>query len=152
MTFALNITRSITGQPWRWRGLGADARSPGYQPDDLVAQLLLARGCPPDGVEAHRNPTIRHFMPDPSLFRDMDAAAERLADAVQRGEDVRIFGDYDVDGATSAAPTSGRWSKISMARRERSPHRCMPSSTVGPADPPAPAASRSNARAITSVS
>src|SRR3546814_13268825 len=103
MTIALNVTRSILGQPWRWRGGSADGRDPGYRPDDLVTQLLLARGCPRDAVEAHRNPTIRHFMPDPSLFRDMDAAAERLADAVARGEDVRIFGDYDVDGATSAA-------------------------------------------------
>src|SRR3546814_12999840 len=42
-------------------------------------------------------------MPDPSVFRDMDKAAERLADAVERQEPVTIFGDYDVDGATSAA-------------------------------------------------
>jgi single-stranded-DNA-specific exonuclease len=103
MTNALNIAHSIMGQPWRWRGEGADGRAPGYRPDDLVTQLLVARGCPRDAVEPHRNPTIRHFMPDPSIFRDMDAAADRLADAVQRGEDVRIFGDYDVDGATSAA-------------------------------------------------
>ncbi|KAK0352168.1 hypothetical protein LTR94_021971 [Friedmanniomyces endolithicus] len=111
--------------PWRWRGLGADARSPGYQPDDLVAQLLLARGCPPDGVEAHRNPTIRHFMPDPSLFRDMDAAAERLADAVQRGEDVRIFGDYDVDGATSAALLIRLLRDIGLDARPYIPDRLM---------------------------
>jgi single-stranded-DNA-specific exonuclease len=103
MTFALNIARSISGQPWRWRGAGADARAADYLPDDLVTQLLLARGCAREAVAAHRTPTIRAFMPDPSLFRDMDAAAERLADAVQRGEHVRIFGDYDVDGATSAA-------------------------------------------------
>ena len=103
MTFALNISRSILGQPWRWRGSGADGRDASYLPDDLVTQLLIARGCPRESVEAHRTPTIRHFMPDPSLFRDMDAAAERLADAVQAQEDVRIFGDYDVDGATSAA-------------------------------------------------
>ena len=87
MTFALNISRSITGQPWKGRGEGADAREPGYAPDDLVTQLLLARGCPRDALDAHRNPTIRAFMPDPSLFRDMDAAAERLADAVQRMQD-----------------------------------------------------------------
>ena len=48
-------------------------------------------------------PTLRGFMPDPSMFRDMDKAAERLADAVEAGEAVTIFGDYDVDGATSAA-------------------------------------------------
>ena len=80
MTFALNISRSLSGQPWRWRGAGADTRDPACVPDDLVTQLLLARGCTRDGLDAHRNPTIRGFMPDPSLFRDMDVAAERLAD------------------------------------------------------------------------
>ncbi len=98
----LGISSSILGQPWRWRALAADGRD-GFGGDDLVTQLLLARGCPREGLEAHRNPSIREFMPDPSIFRDMDVAAARLADAVQAGEQVAIFGDYDVDGATSAA-------------------------------------------------
>jgi single-stranded-DNA-specific exonuclease len=92
----LSVLQSITGQAWRWRnGVG-----PG---DDLVAGLLLARGCPPDAIDAHRAPTLRGFMPDPSIFRDMDVAADRIADAVERGDPVTVFGDYDVDGATSAA-------------------------------------------------
>jgi len=99
----LNISHSILGQPWRWRMLAADARDPGFSPDDLVTQLLLARGCPREELDAHRSPSIRAFMPDPSIFQDMDRAADRLADAVQAGEPVAIFGDYDVDGATSAA-------------------------------------------------
>lgn len=99
----LNVTRSILEQPWRWRGGTVDGIDVGFEPDDLVAQLLLARGCPRDAIEEHRSPTIRGFMPDPSIFRDMDAAAERLAFAVQQAEPVTIFGDYDVDGATSAA-------------------------------------------------
>jgi len=99
----LNISHSILGQPWRWRMLAADARDPGFSPDDLVTQLLLARGCPREALDAHRTPSIRAFMPDPSIFQDMDRAADRLADAVQAGEPVAIFGDYDVDGATSAA-------------------------------------------------
>ncbi len=103
MTPVLNVHSSILGQAWRWRGLAADTRDPGFAPDDLVTQLLLTRGCPREELEAHRNPSIRAFMPDPSIFRDMDRAAERLADAVQRGEKVTVFGDYDVDGATSAA-------------------------------------------------
>lgn len=103
MTPVLNVHSSILGQAWRWRGLAADARDPSFAPDDLVTQLLLTRGCPREELEAHRNPSIRAFMPDPSIFRDMDRAAERVADAVQRGEKVTVFGDYDVDGATSAA-------------------------------------------------
>jgi len=72
-------------------------------PDDLVGQLLMARGVAREEIDRHRTPTIRDFMPDPSIFQDMDKAAERLADAVQRKEPVTVFGDYDVDGATSAA-------------------------------------------------
>lgn len=100
---ALRVKRSILGQPWHWRGLPADGLDAGFAPDDLVTRLLLTRGCPRDALDVHRTPTIRSFMPDPSIFRDMDKAAARLADAVQAGEPVTIFGDYDVDGATSAA-------------------------------------------------
>jgi single-stranded-DNA-specific exonuclease len=125
MSHALNVTRSISGQPWRWRGVGADGREAGFGPDDLVAQLLMARGVARDAVEAHRNPTLRHFMPDPSIFRDMDAAAERLADAVQRGEDVRIFGDYDVDGATSAALLIRLLRDLGLPARPYIPDRLM---------------------------
>src|SRR5262249_59467449 len=47
--------------------------------------------------------TIKRSMPDPHVLTAMPEAAERIADAVQRGETVAIFGDYDVDGATSSA-------------------------------------------------
>tara|TARA_R110000782_G_scaffold167129_9_gene259262 strand:- start:5955 stop:7718 length:1764 start_codon:yes stop_codon:yes gene_type:complete len=97
------IPISITGQKWCWRGDRAGAAQDSLQPDDLVAQLLMARGCARDDVDMHRSPTIRHFMPDPSVFRDMDAAARRIADAIMAQERVTIYGDYDVDGATSAA-------------------------------------------------
>jgi len=99
VTAGLDIERSVTGQPWRWRrppddSLGMDA---------LVDELLLARGVPREDLPRHRDPRIRDFLPDPSCFQDMDKGAKRLADAVQGGETIAIFGDYDVDGATSAA-------------------------------------------------
>ncbi len=103
MSPVLNITQSVLGQAWQWREGNVDARDPGFQPDDLVTQLLMARGVPRDDVERHRDPTIRAFMPDPSIFRDMDKGAQRIADAVEAGEAVTVYGDYDVDGATSAA-------------------------------------------------
>jgi single-stranded-DNA-specific exonuclease len=71
--------------------------------DELVDELLLARGVVREELALHRDPKIRDFLPDPSCFNDMDKGAKRLADAVQRNERIAIFGDYDVDGATSAA-------------------------------------------------
>ena len=71
--------------------------------DQLVDELLLARGVPREDLARHRDPRIRDFLPDPSCFEDMDKGAKRLADAIQNGETIAIFGDYDVDGATSAA-------------------------------------------------
>lgn len=100
----LGIDRSLTGRAWRWRGGNMDLSASHASLDhDLVTQLLLARGVPHDDVERHRNPSLRAFLPDPSIFRDMDQAAERLANAVQAGEELTVYGDYDVDGATSAA-------------------------------------------------
>ena len=100
----LGIDRSLTGRAWRWRGGNMDLSASHASLDhDLVTQLLLARGVPHDDVERHRNPSLRAFLPDPSAFRDMDQAAERLAAAVLTGEELTVYGDYDVDGATSAA-------------------------------------------------
>src|SRR4051812_39485130 len=71
--------------------------------DELVDELLLARGVSRNDLARHRDPKLRDFLPDPSCFKDMDKGAKRLADAVQNSETIAIFGDYDVDGATSAA-------------------------------------------------
>ncbi|MBV1918301.1 MAG: single-stranded-DNA-specific exonuclease RecJ [Sphingomonadaceae bacterium] len=71
--------------------------------DDIIAQVLLSRGVPRDELDRHRSPSLRDFLPDPSEFRDMDAAADRLAQAILTGEKITVYGDYDVDGATSAA-------------------------------------------------
>ena len=65
--------------------------------------MLAGRGVAPEAVERYLDPTLRDLMPDPFVMRDMEAATARLRRAVERGERVAIFGDYDVDGACSAA-------------------------------------------------
>ncbi len=123
---ALNIERSITGQTWQWRGGNGDVRSSqDFRPDDLVTQLLLSRGAPRAELEQYRNPTIRGFMPDPAVFRDMDAAAERLAQAILTSEKVTIYGDYDVDGATSAAVLIRLLRELGLAAGAYIPDRLM---------------------------
>ncbi len=100
----LGIVASALGRRWRWRAaplpLGAAQR---LGVDDLAARLLLSRGCAADDVSRTLSPALRDWLPDPSIFADMDRAANRLADAVAAGETIVVFADYDVDGATSAA-------------------------------------------------
>jgi single-stranded-DNA-specific exonuclease len=98
------IDHSLSGKSWRWRGGNMDlSDSAGGLQDDIVTQILLSRGVLRGDLDRHRTPSLRAFLPDPSAFRDMDAAADRLAQAVMTNETVTLYGDYDVDGATSAA-------------------------------------------------
>lgn len=101
----LGVTASLSGKAWRWRGGNMELGAADVQGLDhsILDQLLLTRGVAEDDLARHARPTLRDFLPDPSTFRDMDTAAERLAHAVTTGERVTIYGDYDVDGATSAA-------------------------------------------------
>jgi single-stranded-DNA-specific exonuclease len=93
--------------------------------DALVDQLLLARGVAHDDLERHRRPTLREFLPDPSIFRDMDVAAARLADAVVANEPITVYGDYDVDGATSAALLIRLLRDLGVAARAYIPDRLL---------------------------
>lgn len=98
------VERSLTGKAWRWRAGNMElGQGVAGLEDDIVTQLLLARGVTRDDLARHRSPSLRSFLPDPSLFADMDLAAERVAEAVLAKETVTVYGDYDVDGATSAA-------------------------------------------------
>jgi single-stranded-DNA-specific exonuclease len=106
--YFLGVERSVCGRTWRDRlDERASARALSIVQrqgtPELLARVLAARGVEPDAVEAFLDPTVKRLMPDPDGLSDMGAAAERIADAVVRGERVAIFGDYDVDGATSAA-------------------------------------------------
>ncbi|MEK9673145.1 MAG: single-stranded-DNA-specific exonuclease RecJ [Rhodospirillaceae bacterium] len=70
---------------------------------EIGARVLAARGILPDDVPLYLEPTLRDLLPDPDKFHDMARGAERLATAIMQDECIGIFGDYDVDGATSAA-------------------------------------------------
>jgi single-stranded-DNA-specific exonuclease len=104
----LGVSQSLTGKLWRDR---LDARGAAralavaqrHQLPELLARVLAGRDVDIDAVPDFLDPTIRKLMPDPFTVTQMEAAARRIADSVARGEKVAIFGDYDVDGATSAA-------------------------------------------------
>lgn len=104
----LGVERSARGFRWQER-LAQEQRplalaiSQRNGLPDLVGRVLAARGVGLDDVAVFLDPSIKALMPDPSSLRDMDKAALRIADAIEARAPVAIFGDYDVDGASSSA-------------------------------------------------
>src|SRR5712691_616905 len=104
----LGVERSATGRVWRDRldergNLRALSIVQRHSLPELLARIIAGRGIEAEEVEAYLDPTIKRLMPDPYSVTAMEAAAKRIADAIERSETVAIFGDYDVDGATSTA-------------------------------------------------
>ncbi len=102
----LGVEHSLTGR--RWAARLADERTAlaigqRHGLPDAICRLLAARNIELDAVPDFLDPTLRKFLPDPSHLKDMDAAVARLVHAVRQGERIVVFGDYDVDGATSSA-------------------------------------------------
>ena len=104
----LGVSASARGYQWRERLSGeaqlrAAAISQRHGLPELLGRVLAGRGVALDDVPVMLNPTLKALMPDPDSVRDMQAAAARLADAIEKRQSVAIFGDYDVDGAASSA-------------------------------------------------
>lgn len=104
----LNVEQSASGQKWVPR-LNARGQAIALQIaqttniDEIVARILAGRNVPAESAERFLDPTIKDLMPSPLTLTDMEKAADRLVQAIERRERVAIFGDYDVDGATSSA-------------------------------------------------
>jgi len=102
----LGVARSACGRQWRPRaadpGIGS-AIAARYGLPEIIGRLLAQRGIDIDETPSFLAPRLREQLPDPAHLRDMDNAVSRLARAVRGGDKIVVFGDYDVDGATSAA-------------------------------------------------
>jgi single-stranded-DNA-specific exonuclease len=104
----LGVVASARGLAWRDRldaatAMTAIAICQRHGLPELLGRVLAARGVALDDVPVALDPTLKALMPDPSTLRDMDQGAARLADAIVAGQPIAVFGDYDVDGACSAA-------------------------------------------------
>lgn len=104
----LGVAKSANDNAWRERLSAAQARSAMaisqlHGLPDVLARVMAARDVVPADANQFLEPSLKSLMPDPSKLVDLDAAVERVADAVTSGKKIAIFGDYDVDGATSSA-------------------------------------------------
>ncbi|NTU76980.1 MAG: single-stranded-DNA-specific exonuclease RecJ, partial [Alphaproteobacteria bacterium] len=102
----LGIEKSFRGLRWVARSYDerlALALVQRFRLPDALARSLAARGLDLETAPSFLEPRLRELLPNPSHFKDMDVAAARMVEALRKGERVAVFGDYDVDGATSAA-------------------------------------------------
>lgn len=99
-----HYTHTASGLPWRLRhdderAVLTIAQQHGVS--ELLASVLVGRSIAPDLVPQHLSPSLREYLPDPFHLLDMDKAVSRIIRAIETNETIAIFGDYDVDGATS---------------------------------------------------
>ena len=102
----LAVENSVTGKSWVERPAEQriiQAISQVYDLPEIVARVVVGRGIGIDDASVFLKPTLKETLPDPSHFKDMDKACSRIADAIVAKEKIAVFGDYDVDGATSSA-------------------------------------------------
>ena len=125
----LGVTASVSGRRWRERSGGSEVQNraakmvQAHGLPDLLARVLAGRGVSPEGADAYLAPRLRDLMPDPDVLLDMEPAVRRLVRAVRRGETVAVFGDYDVDGAASAAMLAGYLRGLGIAAPIHIPDR-----------------------------
>ncbi len=103
----LGVERSASGRRWRLRGVADDGATAAIATQlavpEILARLLTQRGVGLEEAARFLAPRLRDQLPDPAHLKDMDRAVERLVRAIRDGEKIVVYGDYDVDGATSAA-------------------------------------------------
>ena len=126
----LDVTSSATGRAWRDRlddagRAQALAMVQQHGLDDVLARVLAGRGVDAASAMAFLTPRLRDLMPEPFGLVGMQQAVARLADAITRGETIAIFGDYDVDGATSAALLAGFLTRCGTPSRLHIPDRLI---------------------------
>ncbi len=102
----LGVERSLTGKRWEERlrdPRQALALAQRLGVAEIVGRIMAGRGIGLEDAQAFLEPSLREALPDPLCLKDMAVAIERLVRAMESGEKIAIFGDYDVDGATSSA-------------------------------------------------
>ena len=112
----LGVTASAEGHVWKDRLPPsrihlAMAIAQKHHLPEVMGRLLASRLAPDEDIAVYLDPSIKELMPDPYILQDMEKAALRIARAIENGEQIAIYGDYDVDGGTSSA----LWSRFLAA-------------------------------------
>ena len=97
---------SVSGKNWffmKFESSDIQKYCESYYISEIAAKLLSIRKKNIENLDLFLNPSIKNLMPNPFLLKDMKNAVERTYLSINQNEFIGIFGDYDVDGATSTA-------------------------------------------------
>ena len=109
---------SISGKNWILKKFNQDDLTfikENFSLDEMTSKLLSIRNIKRDEINSFLNPSIKNFLPDPNNLIDMDKSTFRTIESVQKKEIIGIFGDYDVDGATSTALLGNYFSELDLS-------------------------------------
>jgi single-stranded-DNA-specific exonuclease len=121
---AFGVARSFAGRRWLLKVVDAAVeRELLREISPVLARLLALRGITIAEAADYLAPKLKNLLPDPNLLKDMDLAVARVAAALNAGERIAVFGDYDVDGSTSAAILSDFLTTLGAAPRIYIPDR-----------------------------
>ncbi len=97
---------SVSGKNWIFKKFNEEQISyfkENFFLDEITAKLLSIRKIKNEDVKSFLNPSIKNFLPNPNILLDMEKSSLRTVQAIKDKEKIGVFGDYDVDGATSTA-------------------------------------------------
>ena len=117
---------SVTEKKWILREFDSselDFIKTNYFLDEITAKILAIKKIKREEIDNFLNPTIKNILPNPTTIKDMDKASKRILEAIKKNEKIGIFGDYDVDGASSTALLGNFFSKINIKYEVHIPDR-----------------------------
>jgi single-stranded-DNA-specific exonuclease len=121
---AFGVARSFSGRRWLLKSVDeALERELLREISPVLARLLALRGITLAQAADFLAPKLKKLLPDPFVLKEMEQAVVRVAAALEAGERIAVFGDYDVDGSTSAALLSDFLSALGSAPRIYIPDR-----------------------------
>ncbi len=97
---------SLSGKNWIYKKFDSsyvEFLKENYLLDEITAKLLSIRNIEKDSIKSFLEPSIKNLIPNPNTLRDMEKTTLRLLKAINENQRIGIFGDYDVDGASSTA-------------------------------------------------
>ena len=119
----MNVT-SVSGKNWSFKKFDSsdiNKLSEDYSLSVIVAKLLSIRKKNIDNIELFLDPKIKNLLPNPLKLKDMKEGVERIYLSIINGETIGIFGDYDVDGASSTAILSRYFLSIKKKSKTECP-------------------------------